>query len=107
PNPLIGGEPGSVFTCPFLQNQVDLARAVALPPSTAQPWMDLLEASYQPVRLDPGGDHLENLVGSELWAWRETRPRMIRAIPPPLDHSRILASLPFSSTSAAPSPSPV
>ena len=24
---------------------------------------------------DPGGAHLENLVGSELWAWRETRSR--------------------------------
>jgi predicted AAA+ superfamily ATPase len=68
--------------------------------------MDLLEASYQLVRLEsysvnrirrlvkspkifwndtglalhlagaePGGAHLENLVASELWAWRETRTR--------------------------------
>jgi predicted AAA+ superfamily ATPase len=89
-----------------LQNQADLARDVGLAPSTAQRWMDLLEASYQLVRLEsysvnrirrlvkspkifwndtglalhlagaePGGAHLENLVASELWAWRETRTR--------------------------------
>lgn len=89
-----------------LQNQADLARDVGLPPSTAQRYMDLLETSYQLVRVpaysvnrtkrlvkspklywndtglalhlagaDPGGAHLENLIASHLFAWRETRTR--------------------------------
>ncbi len=89
-----------------LQNQADLARDVGLPPSTAQRYLDLLETSYQIVRVpaysvnrtkrlvkspklywndtglalhlagaDPGGAHLENLIASDLFAWRETRTR--------------------------------
>lgn len=89
-----------------LQNQADLARDAGLAPSTAQRWMDLLETSYQLVRIppysvnrtkrlvkspkifwndtglalhlagaEPGGAHLENLVASDLQAWRDTRSR--------------------------------
>jgi uncharacterized protein len=83
-------------------NQADLARDVALSRPTTHRWLNLLETSFQLVRLDayavnrtkrlvkspklywsdvglarhlggtePSGAHLENLVLSDLIAWRE------------------------------------
>jgi predicted AAA+ superfamily ATPase len=86
-----------------LMNQADLARDVALAPSTAQRYLNLMEVSYQLVRLEsysvsrtkrltkspkaywsdtglslevageaePRGAHLENLVFTDLLAWRD------------------------------------
>jgi predicted AAA+ superfamily ATPase len=88
-----------------LMNQADLARDVGLPPTTAQRYLHLLEASYQLLRVEsyavnrtkrlvkspklywndtglalhlsaerePRGAHLENLIVSDLFTWRETR----------------------------------
>ena len=88
-----------------LQNQSELARDVGLPQATVHRYMNLLETSYQLIRLpaytvnrtvrlikapklywndtglaltitgerDPRGEHLENMVLSDLLAWRETR----------------------------------
>jgi predicted AAA+ superfamily ATPase len=83
-------------------NQTELGRDVALPQPTVHRWLNLLETSYQLVRLPafsrnrtkrliktpkiywvdtglalhlaggaPGGAHLENLVLSDLLAWRD------------------------------------
>lgn len=86
-----------------LLNQAELARDVALAPSTAQRYLNLMEVSYQLVRLEaysvsrtkrltkspkvywsdtglslevagerePRGAHLENLVLTDLLAWRD------------------------------------
>lgn len=85
-------------------HQTDLARDVGLPRTSVQRWLNLLEVSYQLVRVEayavnrtkrltkspkyywsdtglalhlagtptPGGAHLENLVLTDLLAWRET-----------------------------------
>jgi len=87
-------------------NQVELARDAGLPRSTVQRYLNLLEVSYQLVRLEPysvnrtkrlvkspklywsdtglalhlsqsdrlSGAHLENVVCTDLLAWRETDP---------------------------------
>ena len=87
-----------------LVNQTELGRDVQLSQPTVRRWLNLLEASYQLVRLpaysvnrtkrliktpkaywsdtglalrlagatDPGGVHLENLVLTDLLAWRES-----------------------------------
>lgn len=87
-------------------NQADLARDVGIPPTTAQRYLDLMETSFQLIKLEafavnrtkrltkrpkiywsdtglamhlasetePRGAHLENLVLSDLLAWREGRP---------------------------------
>jgi uncharacterized protein len=84
-------------------NQVELARDTGLPRSTVQRYLNLLEVSYQLVRIEPysvnrtkrlikspklywsdtglalhlaqtqeiGGAHLENIVCTDLLAWRE------------------------------------
>ncbi len=89
-----------------LLNQADVARDVGLPPSTVQRYVNLLEVSFQLVRLapysvnrgrrlvkspkvywcdtglalflsgetEPRGAHLENLVLTDLLAWRERSP---------------------------------
>ena len=86
-----------------LLNQTELGRDVALPQPTVHRWLNLLETSYQLVRLpaysrnrtkrliktskiywadtglalflsgadEPTGAHLENLVLSDLLAWRD------------------------------------
>jgi predicted AAA+ superfamily ATPase len=86
-------------------NQAELGRDVALPQPTVHRWLNLLETSYQLVRLhpyavnrtkriiktakvywadtglalhlaglnEPAGCHLENLVLSDLLAWRDVR----------------------------------
>jgi uncharacterized protein len=86
-----------------LVNQTELGRDVQLPQPTVRRWLNLLETSYQLVRLppyavnrtkrliktpkaywcdtglalrlsgagEPGGAHLENLVLSDLLAWRD------------------------------------
>src|ERR687888_669404 len=88
-----------------LLNQTELGRDVALPQPTVHRWLNLLETSYQLVRVpayavnrtkrviktpkvywadtglalhvaglaEPGGPHLENLVLSDLLAWRDVR----------------------------------
>jgi predicted AAA+ superfamily ATPase len=88
-----------------LVNQTELGRDVALPQPTVHRWLNLLETSYQLVRLqayavnrtkrviktakvywadsglalylsgadEPTGFHLENLVLSDLLAWRDAR----------------------------------
>ena len=88
-----------------LMNQAELGRDVGLPRASVHRYLNLLEASYQLVRLDPysvnrtrriikapklywsdtglalhlsgeekpRGPHLENLVLTELLAWRESR----------------------------------
>lgn len=88
-----------------LLNQTELGRDVALPQPTVHRWLNLLETSYQLVRLqayavnrtkrmiktakiywadtglalhlsgavEPAGAHLENLVLSDLLAWRDAR----------------------------------
>ncbi len=85
-------------------NQVELARDTGLPRTTVQRYLNLLEVSYQLVRLEPysvnrtkrlikspklywsdtglalylaqqtspAGMHLENIVCTDLLAWRET-----------------------------------
>ena len=85
-------------------NQTELGRDIQLPQPTVRRWLNLLEASYQLVRLpayavnrtkrliktpktywsdtglalahcrrmEPGGAHLENLVLSDLLAWRDS-----------------------------------
>jgi hypothetical protein len=90
-----------------LLNQTELGRDVALPQPTVHRWLNLLEMSYQLVRVpayavnrtkrviktpklywaDTGlahhiaqndtltGAHLENLVLSDLLAWRDSHPR--------------------------------
>jgi len=87
-------------------NQVDLARDTGLPRTTVQRYLNLLEVSYQLVRLEPysvnrtkrltkspklywsdtglalhlaqlptpTGAHLENIVCTDLLAWREVDP---------------------------------
>jgi predicted AAA+ superfamily ATPase len=87
-------------------NQVELARDTGLPRSSVQRYLNLLEVSYQLVRLEPysvnrtkrlikspklywsdtglalhlaqdnriSGAHLENIVCTDLLAWRETDP---------------------------------
>ena len=87
-----------------LVNQTELGRDVQLPQPTVRRWLNLLDASYQLVRLPaysinrtkrliktpkaywsdtglalrlagataPGGVHLENLVLTDLLAWRDT-----------------------------------
>ena len=89
-----------------LLNQAELGRDVALPQPTVHRWLNLLETSYQLVRLpayavnrtkrtikttkvywadtglalhlaganEPAGCQLENLVLTDLLAWRDTRP---------------------------------
>lgn len=86
-------------------NQVDLARDTGLPRTTVQRYLNLLEVSYQLIRLEPyavnrtkrlvkspklywsdtglalhlseapnpSGPHLENLVCTDLLAWREAQ----------------------------------
>jgi uncharacterized protein len=87
-----------------LINQTKLGRDVAIPQPTVHRYLNLLELSYQLVRVpayavnrtkrliktpklywadtglalhlggaEPGGAHLENLVLTDLLAWRETR----------------------------------
>ncbi|HYX82961.1 MAG TPA: ATP-binding protein [Gemmatimonadales bacterium] len=88
-----------------LLNQTELGRDVTLPQPTVHRWLNLLETSYQLVRVpayavnrtkrviktakvywadtalalhvaglaEPGGPHLENLVLSDLLAWRDVR----------------------------------
>jgi predicted AAA+ superfamily ATPase len=88
-----------------LLNQAELGRDVAVPQPTVHRWLNLLETSYQVVRLhpyavnrtkriiktakvywadtglalhlaglgEPSGCHLENLVLSDLLAWRDAR----------------------------------
>jgi uncharacterized protein len=88
-----------------LLNQTELARDVAMPQPTVHRWLNLLDISYQVVRLQPyavnrtkrliktpkiywadaglalhlagldapTGSHLENLVLTDLLAWRDTR----------------------------------
>jgi uncharacterized protein len=88
-----------------LVNQSDLGRDVQLPQPTVHRWLNLLETSYQLVRLpayavnrtkilikapkaywcdaglalhlagatDPSGSHLENLILSDLLAWRDAQ----------------------------------
>ena len=88
-----------------LSNQASLARDAGIPPTTAQRYLDLLDVSYQLLRvepytvsrskrlvkqprlywsdsglalhlsggMEPTGAHLENLIASDLFAWRETR----------------------------------
>jgi hypothetical protein len=88
-----------------LLNQAELGRDVALPQPTVHRWLNLLETSYQLVRLpaysvnrtkrviktpkvywadtglalhlsgadEPAGPHLENLVLTDLLAWRDAR----------------------------------
>jgi hypothetical protein len=88
-----------------LVNQTELSRDVGVPQPTIHRWLNLLETSYQLVRLPaysvnrtkrlikspklywcdtglalhlagvdrPGGPHLENLVLSDLMAWRDAR----------------------------------
>lgn len=90
-----------------LVNQTELGRDVALPQPTVHRYLNLLEVSYQLVRVPayavnrtkrliktpklywadtglalhlaglqaPSGPHLENLVLSDLLAWRDARPR--------------------------------
>lgn len=89
-----------------LMNQTELGRDVALPQPTVHRWLNLLEVSYQLVRVpaysvnrtkrlikapklywsdtglalhlsdgEPGGPHLENLVLTDLLAWRDTTLR--------------------------------
>ncbi len=90
-----------------LMNQADIARDVGIAPTTAQRYLNLLEASYQLLRLpayavnrtkrltkapklywsdtalalhlagepQPRGAHLENLVVSDLLAWRDAQVR--------------------------------
>jgi predicted AAA+ superfamily ATPase len=90
-----------------LMNQTELARNTGIPRATVQRYLDLLETSYQLVRLEPysvnrtkrlikapklywtdtglalhlgdedspTGAHLENLVLSDLLAWRDAEPR--------------------------------
>lgn len=90
-----------------LLNQTELGRDVALPQPTVHRWLNLLETSYQLVRLpaysrnrttrliktakvywadtglalflsgvdEPTGAHLENLVLSDLLAWRDAAAR--------------------------------
>lgn len=85
-------------------NQADLARDVGIPRTTLQRYLNLLEVSYQLVRVEPyavnrtkrlvkspkiywsdtglalhlsgddkpSGEHLENIVLTDLLAWRET-----------------------------------
>lgn len=95
-----------------LMNQTELGRDIQLPQPTVRRWLNLLEASYQLVRLpayaanrtkrliktpkaywcdtalalhlsrasQPEGPHLENLVLSDLLAWRDassTRPPQV------------------------------
>lgn len=87
-------------------HQTDIARDVSLPRTTVQRYLDLLEVSYQLVRVEPyavnrtkrvvkapklywsdtglalalagtsepTGAHLENIVLTDLLAWRETQP---------------------------------
>lgn len=87
-----------------MTNQTELGRDVALPQPTVHRYLNLLETSYQLVRVpayavnrtkrliktpkmywadtglalhladvEPSGAHLENIVLSDLLAWRETR----------------------------------
>jgi predicted AAA+ superfamily ATPase len=88
-----------------MMNQTELGRDVALPQPTVHRYLNLLETSYQLVRIpayavnrtkrliktpklywadtglalhlagieEPGGGHLENLVLSDLLAWRDAR----------------------------------
>src|SRR4029077_13044402 len=88
-------------------NQTELGRDVALPQPTVHRYLNLLETSYQLVRVpafasnrtkrliktpklywadaglamhlaelvSPSGAHLENLVLTDLLAWRDTRPK--------------------------------
>ena len=89
-----------------LMNQTELGRDIALPQPTVHRWLNLLEVSYQLVRVpaysvnrtkrlikapklywsdtglalhlsegEPGGPHLENLVLTDLLAWRDTTLR--------------------------------
>jgi predicted AAA+ superfamily ATPase len=87
-------------------NQTEIARDAALPRTTVQRYLDLLEVSYQLVRVEayavnrtkrlikapkvywsdtglalhlsdtrtPSGAHLENLVLTDLLAWRDVQP---------------------------------
>jgi len=94
-----------------LVNQTELGRDVALPQPTVHRWLNLLETSYQLVRLpaysvnrtkrlikapklywsdtglalylsgaEPGGAHLENIVLSDLLAWRDSRLRQAEVL---------------------------
>jgi hypothetical protein len=95
-----------------LLNQAELARDVALAPSTAQRYLNLLETSYQLLRLPayavnrtkrltkapklywsdtglamrlagetgPRGAHLENLVLTDLLAWRDSQSSPIEIL---------------------------
>jgi hypothetical protein len=56
-----------------LQNQADLARDAGLPPTTAQRYLDLLETSYQVVRVEPYSvERTKRLVKSPRVYWADT-----------------------------------
>lgn len=55
-----------------LQNQADLARDAGLPPTTAQRYLDLLETSYQVVRVEPYSvNRTKRLVKSPRIYWTD------------------------------------
>lgn len=56
-----------------MMNQADLSRDVGLPPSTAQRYLDLMEVSYQLVRLEPFTvNRTKRLIKSPKIFWSDT-----------------------------------
>jgi predicted AAA+ superfamily ATPase len=94
----------AALRCGGLENQAEIGRDIGVPRPTVHRWLNLLETSYQLVRLkpysvnrtrrlvksprlfwsdtgltlflagaEPGGTHLENVILTDLLAWRDTQ----------------------------------